>query len=148
MSKSFADTVQDFWQRAGLVSPKYAEDGSTSLFVDDVRLSFTNSEDEMSLIVASDVGSVPTDADSLEVLLGIGTAMLSSHNVLLCLKEQQVIVQGTYPYEMRDIELLTDVMTDVVSITQALEGRVNKRVSPTIIADDGTPADRFIFFQP
>lgn len=152
MTQVFRDTVQALWQRADLGAPSFAQDGSTSLIFDDVTLAVANSEDERALMVSTDLGPLPLDAaghaDRLQKILGLGLALLPTHDVLVSLRNDRLTVSGSYRYAAEDLAQLASLLSDVVSATQTLRGQMNDTAASMSRATKAQTADDVMIFQP
>ncbi|MEL7389106.1 MAG: type III secretion system chaperone [Pseudomonadota bacterium] len=152
MTQDFKDSVQALWQCADLGGPNFAMDGSTSLLFDDVPLTLSNSDNERALIVHTDLGELPLDAagdaDRLQKILGIGLALLSTHNVLVSLRGDRLTVSGIYSYASDDFGALASILSDVVSAAQTMQGQIGK--DATLISPRTTQValDDTMIFKP
>ncbi|MDX8355150.1 type III secretion system chaperone [Cognatiyoonia sp. IB215182] len=152
MTQVFRDTVQALWQRADLGAPSFASDGSASLIFDDVALTLANSDDEQALVVSTELGQLPVDAagdaDRLQRILGLGLALLPTHDVLVFLQGDRLTVSGTYRYASEDVALLASLLSDVVSAAQTLQGQMGETIAPRLRPVARQAADDIMIFQP
>jgi len=152
LTQVFRDIVQALWQRADLGAPSFAPDGSTSLFFDDVPLTLANSDDERALIVSTELGQLPVDAtgnaDRMQKILGLGLALLSTHDVLVFLQGDRLTVSGTYRYASEDVALLASLLSDVVSAAQTLQGQMGQTAASLSRPVARQAADDVMIFQP
>lgn len=153
MTQEFRQTVTALWQLAELGAPRFSPDGSTSLNFDDVDLLLSVSPNEQELLVTTDVGplsgSLAADADRLQKILGLSFAFLATHDVLVTLEGDRLIVSGSYPFHAQDIGQLSDLLSDVVSATQTLLGQMDHFPMPLSTASrDNDDAETMMIFQP
>lgn len=154
MTREFRQTVIALWQLAELGEPRFAPDGTTSLNFDDVVLTLAMSPNEQELWVSADVGplsgALAADTDRLQKILGLSFAFLATHNVLVSLQGDRLIVSGSYPFRAQNITLLSDLLSDVVSAAQTLNGQMDDTFAPRAreIGQAESDPNTVMIFQP
>ncbi|WP_341367300.1 type III secretion system chaperone [Yoonia sp. BS5-3] len=153
MTQAFRQTIAELWRRAELGTPLFAADGSTSLNFDDVTLQLTTSPNEEELLVNADIGpltdGLAADADRLQKILGLGFAFLATHDVLVSLDRDRLVVSGSYPLRAQDMARLSDILSDVVSAAETLARLMDHHASMPV--QDTEPAGYdpgVMIFQP
>lgn len=154
LTQNFRSTVSALWQLAQLGEPRFAADGSTSLNFDDVDLLLTPSPNEQELIVSTDLGplsdAMASDADFLQKVLGLSFAFLATHNVLVSLDGDRLIVSANYLFRIQNIQMLSELLSDVVSAAQTLDGQLGQAMAPSarMSAAKDAGQDAMMIFQP
>ncbi|MEL6840621.1 MAG: type III secretion system chaperone [Pseudomonadota bacterium] len=152
MTQDFQQTVTALWQLAELGAPRFASDGSISLNFDDVDLRLAPSPNEQELWVRTDVGplsaALAADADRLQKILGLSFAFLATHDVLVSLDDDRLVVSGAYAFRAQDLHVLSDLLSDVVSAAQTLQRQMDHRDVLQQRRPTQTDSDTMMIFQP
>ncbi len=140
MLDSFDSAVEALWRIVGFNEPMFDAYGAASLYFDDVLLKLTESPSGREVLISSnsDVISkaMQLHTDALQKTLELSFAFLATHNVLVSLKSEQLVVVGIYPLEKQDMSHFSDILIDVVSVVQTLEQHLADRIST--VSDRGS----------
>ena len=153
MTQAFRRTVTDLWQLAELGLPRFAQDGSASLNFDEVDLRLTLSPTEQDVLIRADAGqmtqSLANDAERLQRILGLSFALLATHDVLLSLDDDRVVISASYPLQADNLDHLAGLLSDVVSATQTIAAQLDAAGAGLrpVSARAHTP-DSMMIFQP
>ncbi len=118
------ETLERFWNFAGLDPIDPDAKTAPQLEYDDVALDFASSEDQEYLIIRSDCGRLQDygadQTQQMERILQLGFALLKDHDVLLHLEGDKVQISAFYPYASGTMPTLADLVSDVTASVQTI----------------------------